>query len=273
MDYEEWISRERRIRLTLLMSSPEIKNESISRVCEDCGEVCLCHELSCPNCGGSKIINQQIKDIERELLDGRPLIYYTLDVACAVASPENVCVSTDSDEIIQVVREYGIDVPFKRPANLATDTAGSYDVILHAIEFYEQRGVHYDRILLLQPTSPFRTETHVREALSLYHPGLDMVASVKITNANPYFNLIEENPEGFLSLSKSGSFTRRQDCPTVYEFNGGIYIMNVQSLKIGPHTKFSKIRKYVMTEEDSLDIDTNLDWIIAEAILSKRSAT
>jgi N-acylneuraminate cytidylyltransferase len=221
-----------------------------------------------PARGGSKgIAGKNIKP-----LDGRPLIHYTLDAACAVASPENICVSTDSDEIIQVVREYGLGVPFKRPDYLATDAAGSYEVILHAIDFYEQSGKHYDRVILLQPTSPFRTGIHIREAISLYQPGLDMVASVKITHANPYFTLFEENNEGFLDRSKTGTFTRRQDCPTVYEYNGAIYLMNVQSLKRGPHGNFLRIKKYVMTEEDSLDIDTNLDWIIAEAILSKRSA-
>jgi CMP-N,N'-diacetyllegionaminic acid synthase len=224
--------------------------------------------LLIPARGGSRgIPGKNIKP-----LHGRPLIYYTLDAARVVALPENICVSTDSDEIIRVVREYGLDVPFKRPDYLATDTAGSYEVILHAIDFYEQRGMQYDRVVLLQPTSPFRTETHIRESLSLYQPGLDMVASVVIARANPYFTLFEENTEGFLTRSKSGSFTRRQDCPVVYEFNGAIYIMNVQSLKIEPHSNFSKIRKYVMTEEDSLDIDTNFDWIVAEAILSKSSA-
>ena len=217
-----------------------------------------------PARGGSKgIPGKNIKP-----LNDKPLIYYTLDAACAVALPENICVSTDSDEIIRVVREYGLDVPFKRPDYLATDTASSYDVIRHAMEFYEQRGINYDRILLLQPTSPFRTEAHIREALSLYQPGMDMVVSVKITSANPYFTLFEENGEGFLKQSKPGSFTRRQDCPTVYEYNGAIYVMTVQSLKNGPPGAFSKIRKYVMTEEDSLDIDTNIDWIVAEAILS-----
>lgn len=203
-------------------------------------------------------------------LNGRPLIYYTLDVAFAVASPENICVSTDSDEIICMTEEYGLGIRFKRPDNLATDTASSYDVICHAIDFYEQGGVNYDRVLLLQPTSPFRTETHIREALSLYQPGLDMVVSVKIARANLYFTLFEESNEGFLVPSKSGNFTRRQDCPAVYEYNGAIYIMNVQSLKNGPPGGFSKIRKYVMTEEDSLDIDTNFDWIVAEAIQSEK---
>lgn len=204
-------------------------------------------------------------------LNGKPLIYYTLDAACAVTSPENICVSTDSDEIIGIVREYGLGVPFKRPDYLATDTAGSYEVILHAIDFYEQKGMHYDRVVLLQPTSPFRTETHIREALILYQPGLDMIVSVKIARSNPYFTLFEENSEGFLTRSKLGSCTRRQDCPAVYEYNGAIYVMNVQSLKNNPPGEFLKIRKYVMTEEDSLDIDTNLDWIIAKAILSKKS--
>jgi N-acylneuraminate cytidylyltransferase len=221
-----------------------------------------------PARGGSKgIPGKNIKT-----LNGRPLIYYTLDAACAVASPENICVSTDSDEIIGIIKEYGLRVPFKRPDDLATDTAGSYEVILHALDFYEQRGIQYDRVVLLQPTSPFRAGIHVREAITLYQPGLDMVASVKIAHANPYFTLFEENNEGFLDRSKTGTFTRRQDCPTVYEYNGAIYVMNVQSLKIEPHSNFSKVRKYVMTEEDSLDIDTNLDWIIAAAILSERSA-
>jgi CMP-N,N'-diacetyllegionaminic acid synthase len=221
-----------------------------------------------PARGGSKgIPGKNIKP-----LNGKPLIYYTLDAACAVASPENICISTDSDEIIRVVREYGLAVPFNRPDYLATDTAGSYEVILHAINYYEQRGVKYDRIVLLQPTSPFRTEAHIRDAMSLYQPGLDMVVSVKIAHANPYFNLFEETPEGFLSLMKPGNFTRRQDSPIAYEYNGAIYIMNVESLKNGPPRIFSKIKKYVMTEEDSLDIDTTFDWIIAEAILSKRGA-
>lgn len=217
-----------------------------------------------PARGGSKgIPGKNIKT-----LNGRPLIYYTLDAAGAVASPENICVSTDSDEIIRVVREYGLDVPFKRPDHLATDTAGSYEVILHAIDFYEQSGKHYDRVVLLQPTSPFRTGTHIWEAISLYQTGLDMVVSVKIAHANPYFTLFEENNEGFLDQSKTGTFARRQDCPTVYEYNGAIYVMNVQSLKNGSPGNFSKIRKYLMAEEDSLDIDTNNDWIVAEAILS-----
>jgi len=218
-----------------------------------------------PARGGSKgIPGKNIK-----YLNGKPLIYYTLDAARSVASPENICISTDSDDIIHAVRDYGLDVPFKRPGDLATDTAGSYEVILHAIDFYEQNGINYDRVVLLQPTSPLRTGAHIKEALSLYQPGLDMVVSVKIAHGNPYLNLFEENEEGFLSRSKSGSFTRRQDCPVVYEYNGAIYVINVQSLINRPLANFLKIRKYLMSEETSIDIDSEFDWIVAEAFLSR----
>ena len=221
-----------------------------------------------PARGGSKgIPGKNLKP-----LHGRPLIFYTLDAARSAAAPENICVSTDSEEIIRMVKEYGLEVPFKRPDYLATDTANTYDVLRQAINFYEQSGQYFDRVVLLQPTSPFRTGRHIREAFSLYQPELDMVVSVKITRANPYYNLFEETTEGLLVRSKVGYYTRRQDCPMVYEYNGAIYIMNVQSLKNGPLESFSKIRKYVMTEEDSLDIDTTFDWLVAEAILSGRNA-
>lgn len=105
-----------------------------------------------PARGGSKGIPR--KNIK--LLAGRPLICYSIDVARALTSDENICVSTDDNEIIRVVEEYGLKVPFKRPDYLATDTATTNDVLLHALEYYEAQGKQYDVIVLLQPTSPLR---------------------------------------------------------------------------------------------------------------------
>lgn len=219
-----------------------------------------------PARGGSKgVPGKNIK-----LLGGKPLIYYSLDAACAVSPHKNICISTDSDEIINVVRNYGLTVPFKRPASLANDTAGSYEVIMHALSFYKSINKKFKRIILLQPTSPFRTSQHISEALALYNSKLDMVVSVKKTKANPYFTLFEESGSGFLVQSKKGSFSRRQDCPKVYEYNGAIYIMNVKSLKKKPPSQFEKIKKYVMPEEDSLDIDTPLDFFIAESLMNEK---
>lgn len=216
-----------------------------------------------PARGGSKgIPRKNIKPF-----NGKPLIYYAIDTARAVASDDDICVSTDDDEIIQVVEDYGLKVPFKRPAELATDTAGTYEVLLHALDFYETRGNHYDALILLQNTSPFRTADHLKEALKLFTPDVDMVVSVKECAANPYYCVFEENGDGFLQVSKGdGTIYRRQDAPKVYEYNGAIYIINPESLKKQHMHQFNKRVKYVMDEMSSYDLDTMTDWKIAEMI-------
>lgn len=216
-----------------------------------------------PARGGSKgIPRKNIKPFA-----GKPLIYYTIDAARSIVSDEDICVSTDDDEIIQVVENYGLKVPFKRPAELATDTAGTYEVLLHALDFYEKQGNHYDALILLQNTSPFRTAEHVKEALKLYTPEIDMVVSVKECAANPYYCVFEENDEGYLHVCKGdGNIYRRQDAPKVYEYNGAIYIINTDSLKKQHMHQFSKRIKYVMEDKSSFDLDTMNDWLIAELI-------
>lgn len=217
-----------------------------------------------PARGGSKgIPHKNIK-----LLNGKPLIYYTIDTARSIVGDEDICVSTDDDEIIKVVERYGLNVPFKRPDELASDTAGTYEVLLHALEFYERQGRHYDIVLLLQNTSPFRKAEQVREALALYNPEVDMVVSVKECAANPYYCVFEENPDGYLHVCKGdGNIFRRQDAPKVYEYNGAIYIMNAQVLKTTHMHKMKKRVKYVMDDLSSFDLDTMWDWKMAEKLI------
>ena len=220
-----------------------------------------------PARGGSKgIPGKNIK-----LLGGKPLIYYAIDVARAIVDDTHICVSTEDDQIIRVVEQYGLSVPFIRPTELATDTAGSYGVLLHALSFYESKGEHFDAVVLLQVTSPFRTVNHVREALNLYNKDLDMVVSVKETDSNPYYLCFEEDTEGMLHISKGdGHYTRRQDCPPVYEYNGAIYIINPERMKAMPLNKFKKRVKYVMDREHSVDLDTMMDWMIAEYMITNK---
>lgn len=216
-----------------------------------------------PARGGSKGIPR--KNIK--LFDGKPLIYYTIDCARAIVGDEDICVSTDDEEIIQVVENYGLKVPFKRPDELATDTAGTYEVLLHALDYYESKGNQYDALILLQDTSPFRTAQHLKEALKLYTPNIDMVVSVKECAANPYYCVFEEDGEGFLHICKgNGNYIRRQDAPKVYEYNGAIYIINAKTLKTTHMHKMKKRVKYVMDEISSYDLDTMTDWKIAEII-------
>ena len=217
-----------------------------------------------PARGGSKgIPRKNIKPFA-----GKPLIYYTIVTARAIVPDEDICVSTDDDEIIQVVENYGLKVPFKRPAELATDTAGTYEVLLHALDFYEKQGKHYDVVLLLQNTSPFRTAEHVKEALALYTPDVDMVVSVKECAANPYYCVFEENEEGYLHVCKGdGNIFRRQDAPKVYEYNGAIYIFNLQRLKETHYGNFTKRVMYEMDRLHSVDLDTMMDWRYAEFLM------
>ncbi|WP_421945858.1 cytidylyltransferase domain-containing protein [Pedobacter sp.] len=217
-----------------------------------------------PARGGSKGVPR--KNIK--LLSNKPLIHYTIEVAQELFDNDIICVSTDDEEIIKVSEEKGIKVPFVRPSFLALDTSGSYEVLLHAVSFYENKGYAPDTLILLQPTSPFRRGTHIQEALKLYSNHLDMVVSVKETKSNLY-HTFEENEDGFLKRSTEASFTRRQDCPKVWEYNGAIYIINIASLKKEPIADFKKIVKYEMDEFSSHDIDTVFDWEIAELIVKK----
>lgn len=201
-------------------------------------------------------------------LAGRPMIYYTLDAAIgAIEEGDEICVSSDDDEIIQAVEDYGVKVPFVRPSELAADDSTSEDVLSHAMEWYQSRGKYFDVVVLLQATSPLRKTEHIVEAMSLWRDDIDMVVSVKQTESNPYFNLFEEDEEGFLKISKRGNFTRRQECPKVFEYNGAIYIYNSTSLRKGSISNFTKIRKYLMDAESSIDIDTRRDLILANIVL------
>jgi N-acylneuraminate cytidylyltransferase len=213
-----------------------------------------------PARGGSKgIPGKNIKP-----LNGKPLIYHTLEIARSLAPDEDICVSTDNNAIKNVVEQIGLPVPFLRPEKFATDESGTYEVLVHALDYYRTKGKQYDLLVLLQPTSPFRKVQHVKDAIEAWEPGIEMVAGVKITKSNPYYLLFEEDEKGYLVKSKTGTFETRQQCPKVYELNGAVYVIDVNCLLHRPISAFERIRKYVMDEFSSLDVDTMLDWKFAE---------
>lgn len=219
-----------------------------------------------PARGGSKgIPHKNIKP-----LNGKPLIYYSIDVARLLTIDEHICVSTDDEEIIKVVENYGLKVPFKRPDNIATDTSTTNDVLIHAINFYEAKGDFYDVVVLLQPTSPLRKPTHVKDALDLYTNDMEMVVSVKESHASSV--LCSENEDGFLELCFNKFGKRRQDLKSYYEYNGAVYIINIKQLKEKGLSGFTKTKKYIMDEFSSIDIDIPLDWVIVESILKNQDS-
>lgn len=218
-----------------------------------------------PARGGSK----GIPDKNIRSMAGRPLIYYTLDVARSLSEIGEIFVSTDSATIKKVVEAYGLEVPILRPNELATDTASSEAVISHVLDFYKSKGKRFDQLVLLQPTSPLRKATHLKEALALFDGSVDMVVSVTSSKSNPYFNLFEENKDGFLQKSKPHSFVNRQEVPQVYRYNGAIYVINVSAFEKKGLSNFTLVKKYEMDEEFSIDIDTKFDWEICEYLIER----
>jgi len=202
-------------------------------------------------------------------LNGKPLISYAIEAALECFNPEDICITTNDEDIIKTASKHGLKVPFTRPESLSGDHVAMISVLEHAIGFYSEVGREYDTLILLQPTSPFRKANHILEALEIYKKqNVDMVVSVKETKANPYYNLFEEDSENYLQKSKQGDFIRRQDIPKVYELNGAIYIINIKALiETGDISALKKKRKYLMDEISSFDLDTMFDWLVAENII------
>ena len=221
-----------------------------------------------PARGGSKgIPHKNIK-----ILNGKPLIGYAIDVARAFVSDEDICVSTDDDEIIKVVEEYGLKVPFKRPDELATDQSGSYGVMLHALKFFEAQGKQYDTMVLLQPTSPFRRAEDVAACVKAYNEGdFDMVVSVMEAITNPYYNCFLATKDNCLKpLLDSAGIERRQDAPKAFEYNGACYVINTNVLKEKNLDEFERVGFVEMDRLHSIDLDTMIDWKLAELVSKER---
>lgn len=215
-----------------------------------------------PARGGSKGVPR--KNI-RELA-GIPLITHSIQAARDATAIDSVVVSTDDGEIAEVAESHGARVPFIRPSELATDEAPTAPVITHALETLHDAGEAYDAFVLLQPTSPLRTATHIDEAYSLYNDSeSDSVISVYPT----YDTRWKYTPEGAKKLNYTDAGKRRQDRDPEYVINGAIYVTDVKQFFQTEETITGTTKMYEMTERESVDIDTPFDLWLAEQILTK----
>jgi CMP-N,N'-diacetyllegionaminic acid synthase len=220
-----------------------------------------------PARGGSKGLPG--KNIKK--LGGKSLTNHAIDFARSFTTDVNICLSTDCDQIIESAHENNYTVPFIRPNILSTDTACTNDVLIHAINYYESKGLLFDLLVLLQPTTPFRKKVDLKNMINQWDENLDMMASVKEAHDSPYFSIFEENNYNYLQKSKKSNITRRQDSPKVYSFNGSLYLYNIKSLKSKQVSEFTKIKKYLMKDPIySIDIDNHLDWLVAETVINNK---
>lgn len=212
-----------------------------------------------------------VKDKNIRQLEGKPLLAYTVEAALRSGCFDCVHVSTDSEEYAKIAKAYGADVPFLREASLATDTAGTWDVLRACVEQYDRLGQKFDTVTLLQPTSPLRDVLDIQKAFQIFEEKhAQSVVSVCEAEHSPMLcNTLgtDGSMDGFVDLNKVG---RRQDMETYYRLNGAIYIQTTTLLMEQGNLYGSGAYAYVMSQEHSIDIDTELDFLIAETILRSR---
>lgn len=217
-----------------------------------------------PARGGSKgLPGKNIK-----MLCGTPLIAYTIKAALESGCFTKVIVSTDCNEIAKISSEFGAEVPFIRPAKLATDEASSADVVAHALNKLDNS---YNSFAILQPTSPFRTALDIRNAFNIYtSTGVTSVVSVCEVDKSPYWCFWRKDDSSLLPiLSAENQFARRQEQPSAYALNGAIYIVNTNKFVNSSKFMFDDTKSYVMDKKSSIDIDDIIDFKLAELMLGE----
>jgi N-acylneuraminate cytidylyltransferase len=215
--------------------------------------------------GGSK----RLPGKNIRVLGGKPLIVWSIDVAKGIPEICDILVSTDDSAIAAVCTEAGALVPWLRPTYLATDTASSVDVALHALDWYETEKSAVDGLLLLQPTSPFRTKETVRKGVELYSKnGQQPVVGVSPTHAHPMWTLKMEGEYLVPFMHEHGFGTRSQDLPLAYVVNGGFYLISPAVLRVDrSFVGIKTIPLLIESPQEALDIDTEWDFKMAESIL------
>ncbi len=219
--------------------------------------------------GGSK----RLPGKNIRILGGKPLIVWSLDVAQDIAEICTTLVSTDDLEIAKVCKEAGALVPWLRPAELSTDTAGSVDAALHALDWYEKEYGMVDGILLLQPTSPFRTKETVRKGIELFKEnGKQSVLGVSPTHTHPMWTFKMDDDYLVPLMQDHGFLMRSQDLPAAYVVNGCFYLITPEELRDKRSFIVDKIIPLLIeSPQEALDIDTEWDFFIAECFFSRKN--
>lgn len=219
-----------------------------------------------PARGGSKGVPR--KNIK--LLGGKPLIQYTSEIALACKLIDTVVLSSDDDEIIDVAKNLGLEVPFKRPNSLAVDTSPTLPVIQHALEYYKNIRQQFDAVCLLQATCPFRTVDFLNNAIQKFiKADTDSLISIQEVphEYNPHW-VFEETADGNLRIATGEEkiISRRQDLPKSYHRDGSIYITKT-SVLLEQNSLYGKSITFIESPKEwYVNIDTMEDWEKAEKL-------
>ena len=201
---------------------------------------------------------------------GKPLLAYTIEAALESGVFDIVHVSTDSEKYLDIAQKFGADVPFLRESSLASDNSSSWDAMRFVVKEYEKRGKVFDTVTLLQPTSPLRDAIDIKYAFKVFQDNdASSVVSVCEVDHSPLLcnKLPKDNSlNGFINVDKVG---RRQDMKTFYRINGAIYIQKTEALMKRETLYGEKSYAYIMDKLHSIDIDDQIDFLIAETIMKE----
>lgn len=213
-----------------------------------------------------------LQDKNIKLLEGKPLLSYTIHAAIQSKKFDTVYVSTDSEEYASVARTYGARVPCLRPQDLSGDDTSTWDVVKYIVEEYKQSGVIFDSVMLLQPTSPLRTAEDIIAAFELLkEKKADAVVSVCAAEHSPLWcNTLPENLCMNRFIRTGLSNKPRQQLDKFYRLNGAIYLLKAELVDRASNLYNENCYAYVMEKEHSIDIDDIYDFRMAEAILKEK---
>jgi len=220
-----------------------------------------------PARGGSKGVPH--KNIR--LLCGRPLLQYTAEAALSATRLTRVILTTEDEEVARVGRECGLEVPFLRPASLAEDKTPMLPVVQHALNWFEERGQHFDAVCLLQPTNPLRTPAVIDSCIELFERSdADTVFTVLAVPAehNPHWTYLK-NADGTLRLSTGEAMpiARRQDLPEAFHREGSVYVTRRQVVLEENSLYGKRVCGFPLDSQQSVNIDTLKDWERAEELI------
>ncbi len=212
-----------------------------------------------------------IKDKNIKILAGKPLLAYSIEAAKESGVFEEIMVSTDSESYAEIARFYGANIPFLRSAKTASDTASSWDMVEEVLARYREVGQTFDTFCLLQPTSPLRTAKDIVDAYALFNEKAEFsVVSVCEAEHSPLWcGRLPENLE-FVDFIQPENEKQRQASGKFYRLNGAIYIVDVKRFGKDRFLYQKGSYAYIMSQERSVDIDTEIDFKIAEILMKER---
>ncbi|EAI3899038.1 acylneuraminate cytidylyltransferase family protein [Campylobacter coli] len=217
--------------------------------------------------GSKRLVDKNIMYLQE-----KPLIAWSIEAAIKSKFIDRVVVSTDSFKYADIAKNYGALVPFIRKGILALDSTPTFDVIEDVIKFYNSRQINYKYIILLQPTSPLRNEKHIDEAIELFFlKKANSIVSVCECEHSPLWtNVLSSDGSMDNFIKEDIKNLRSQDLPKYYRLNGAIFIAEISSYLKYKSFFMPNSFAYKMSTKESIDIDTEIDFLMAEILLNKR---